>query len=72
LGIPAALKDRVFERFFRVDKARARSENDGGGAGLGLSIASWIAQAHRGRVELTRSDELGSTFTIFLPTLSGT
>lgn len=71
LGIPAALKDRVFERFFRVDKARARSENDGGGAGLGLSIASWIAQAHRGRVELTRSDESGSTFTIFLPALSG-
>jgi signal transduction histidine kinase len=71
-GIPAALRERVFERFFRVDKARARSENDGGGAGLGLSIASWIAQAHRGRVELTRSDESGSTFTIFLPTLSGT
>lgn len=71
-GIPSPLRDRIFERFFRVDKARARPENDGGGAGLGLSIASWIAKAHGGRVELTRSDESGSTFTIFLPTHSGT
>jgi heavy metal sensor kinase len=66
-GIPADLQPRIFERFFRVDKARSRAENDGGGAGLGLSISRWIAEAHQGRLELTRSDSGGSTFTAFLP-----
>ena len=66
-GIPSELQSRIFERFFRVDKARSRSENDGGGAGLGLSISRWIVQAHAGRLELTRSDTGGSTFTVFLP-----
>ena len=65
-GIPADLQDRVFERFFRVDKARSREENDGG-AGLGLAIARWIAQAHGGRLILSRSDATGSTFAAFLP-----
>ena len=66
-GIPADLQPRIFERFFRADKARSRSENDGGGAGLGLSISRWIAEAHHGRLELTRSDSSGSTFTAYLP-----
>jgi heavy metal sensor kinase len=66
-GIPADLQNRIFERFFRADKARSRSESDGGGAGLGLSIARWIAEAHHGRLELTRSDSSGSTFTATLP-----
>ena len=66
-GIPADLQPRIFERFFRADKARSRSENDGGGAGLGLSISRWIAEAHHGRLELTRSDSGGSTFTAYLP-----
>jgi two-component system, OmpR family, sensor kinase len=66
-GIPADLQPRIFERFFRADKARSRAENDGGGAGLGLSISRWIAEAHRGRLELTRSDSIGSTFTAYLP-----
>ncbi len=66
-GIPADLQPRIFERFFRADKARSRSENDGGGAGLGLSISRWIAEAHHGRLELTRSDSGGSTFTAYVP-----
>jgi heavy metal sensor kinase len=65
-GIPADLQPRIFERFFRADKARSRAEHDGG-AGLGLSISRWIAEAHHGRLELTRSDSAGSTFTAFLP-----
>ena len=66
-GIPADMQHRIFERFFRVDKSRSRSEGDTGGAGLGLSIARLIAEAHHGRLELTRSDSSGSTFTAFLP-----
>ena len=66
-GIPPELQQKVFERFFRVDKARTRTEGDGVGAGLGLSIARWIAEAHNGRLVLARSDASGSTFTAFLP-----
>lgn len=67
-GIPAAAQAHVFERFFRVDKARTRNERtDGGGAGLGLSIASWIAEMHRGRIILDQSDQNGTTFIISLP-----
>jgi two-component system, OmpR family, sensor kinase len=71
-GIPADLQPRIFERFFRADKARSRAEDDGGGAGLGLSISRWIAEAHHGRLELTRSDSIGSTFTAYLPTALST
>lgn len=66
-GIPAELRPRIFERFFRADKARSHSENDGGGAGLGLAISRWIAEAHQGRLELTHSDSTGSTFSAYLP-----
>jgi two-component system, OmpR family, sensor kinase len=66
-GIPSELQQKIFERFFRVDKARSRGEGELGGAGLGLSIARWIAEAHNGRLELSRSDATGSTFTVILP-----
>ena len=66
-GIPHELQPRIFERFFRADKARSRAETESGGAGLGLSIARWIAEAHHGRLELTRSDSSGSLFTVTLP-----
>src|SRR6266571_4326444 len=71
IGIPAELRPRIFERFFRADKARSRAESDGGGAGLGLAISRWIAEAHQGRLELTCSDSTGSTFTAYLPLDSG-
>lgn len=69
LGIAEELQPRIFERFFRADKARSRQE-DGGGAGLGLSIGAWIAEAHGGKLELTRSDGDGSVFTAILPKLT--
>jgi two-component system OmpR family sensor kinase len=69
-GIPGVLQPRIFERFFRADKARSRAESDGGGAGLGLSIARWIAEAHHGRLELACSGASGSTFTAYLPAKS--
>jgi two-component system OmpR family sensor kinase len=65
-GIPSELQSRIFERFFRADPARSRSGREGG-AGLGLSIALWIAEAHRGRLELVRSDATGSHFAVYLP-----
>jgi two-component system OmpR family sensor kinase len=68
-GIPAEMQSRVFERFFRADRARSRTGADGG-AGLGLSIARWIAEAHLGRIELVRSDATGSKFTVQIPASS--
>jgi two-component system, OmpR family, sensor kinase len=68
-GIPAEMQSRIFERFFRVDRARSRSGADGG-AGLGLSIARWIAEAHLGRIELVRSDAAGSAFKVYIPASS--
>ncbi len=66
-GIPLDLQPLIFDRFFRVDKARSRSEGDSAGAGLGLSISRWIAEAHEGQLELKRSDSHGSTFSVTLP-----
>ena len=66
-GIPLELQRRIFERFFRADKARSRAEGETGGAGLGLAIARWIAEAHHGQIQLSRSDASGSTFTATLP-----
>jgi two-component system OmpR family sensor kinase len=63
-GIPADIQPRIFERFYRVDAARARGD---GGAGLGLALARWIAQVHGGDVVLAASSRLGSTFVITLP-----
>ena len=64
-GIPKDEQAKIFERFYRADKARSRtSETATSGAGLGLSIAQWIAEIHRADIELVRSDESGSVFRI--------
>jgi signal transduction histidine kinase len=63
-GIPAEERDRIFERFYRVDKARSREQ---GGAGLGLSLVRWGVEAHGGRIEVASEPGMGSTFTIVLP-----
>jgi len=65
IGIPVEAQPRVFDRFYRVDKARARTM---GGAGLGLSIAQWIVEVHGGSINLSSTPGRGSTFTIVLPT----
>jgi two-component system OmpR family sensor kinase len=67
VGVPEEARPHIFERFYRADKARSRNGGAGGGAGLGLSIASWIAEAHGGRVTLERSGRGGSTFLVSLP-----
>ncbi|MFH2006529.1 MAG: ATP-binding protein [bacterium] len=64
-GIPEADQARVFERFYRVDKARSREL---GGTGLGLAIVKHIANVHQGRVSLESSVGQGSTFRIHFPT----
>jgi two-component system phosphate regulon sensor histidine kinase PhoR len=63
-GIPAEHQSRLFERFYRVDKARSREL---GGTGLGLSIVKHIAQSHGGRIEVQSVVGKGSVFTIYLP-----
>jgi heavy metal sensor kinase len=69
IGIPEADLPRIFERFFRSDRARTREE---GGSGLGLAIAEWIARTHNGRIEVESALGLGSTFRIVLPRLAQT
>lgn len=64
IGIPADQQARVFERFYRVDKARSR---DLGGTGLGLSIVKHLSQAFGGNVELTSQVGKGSVFRVELP-----
>ncbi len=63
-GIPSEHLPRVFERFYRVDKARGR---DQGGTGLGLSIVKHIALAHQGKVTVESTPNHGSTFRLVLP-----
>ena len=62
-GISRKHKEKIFERFYRVDKSRSRKT---GGTGLGLSIAKDIIESHDGNLTL-RSGKLGSTFLVSLP-----
>ncbi len=68
LGIASEDKARIFDRFYRADKARSRDNTNGKhGVGLGLAIAAWIAYVHSGTLRLARSDSEGSQFFIELP-----
>ncbi len=64
IGIPAAERSRIFERFYRVDRARSRNT---GGTGLGLSIVRHVALNHGGDVSVTSQEGYGAQFTISLP-----
>jgi heavy metal sensor kinase len=64
VGISTEDQGRIFERFYRVDKARSREQ---GGAGLGLSIAQWLVTQHRGSIEVASRPGEGSTFRVSLP-----
>jgi heavy metal sensor kinase len=64
IGIPKEEQEKIFKRFYRMDKSRSRET---GGVGLGLSIAEWIVRAHHGRIEVDSELNKGSTFTVYLP-----
>jgi heavy metal sensor kinase len=65
IGISQEHLPHLFDRFYRVDKARSRAE---GGVGLGLAISHWIAEAHQGSIHIASAPGKGSTFTVLLPT----
>ena len=64
IGIPRRDLERIFERFYRVDRARSRET---GGTGLGLAIVRHVASNHRGEVRVESREGVGSTFTLRLP-----
>ncbi len=64
IGIPKEEQEKIFKRFYRMDKSRSRET---GGVGLGLSIVEWIVRAHHGRIEVDSELNKGSTFTVYLP-----
>jgi heavy metal sensor kinase len=63
-GIPVEHRERIFERFYRVDGGRSR---EAGGTGLGLAIARWAVEANGGRIEVEGGEGKGSVFRIVLP-----
>ncbi len=68
IGIALSDQERVFERFFRVDKARSRAT---GGTGLGLAIVKHVAANHNGSIRLWSRPGTGSTFTLSIPVYAG-
>ncbi len=64
IGIPQRERHRIFERFYRVDRARSR---DTGGSGLGLAIVRHVAVSHDGHVDVESAEGVGSTFTFRIP-----
>ena len=66
-GIPEADLERVFERFYRVDKARSRESTDKGGTGLGLAIVKHLIELHGGKVSAANRTDGGAVFGVDLP-----
>lgn len=64
IGFPPDVHRRIFDRFYRTDEARAHTKK---GTGLGLAICSWIAETHKGSIDVQSEVGKGSTFTVVLP-----
>jgi len=64
IGISSEDQQRIFDRFFRTDEARAHTKK---GTGLGLAICAWIADSHKGKITVVSAPGQGSTFTVILP-----
>ena len=64
IGIPDDCRDKIFERFYRVDKARSRQT---GGTGLGLAITKTVVLMHKGAIRVYSKEGEGSTFTVRIP-----
>jgi signal transduction histidine kinase len=65
VGIPKVAQARIFERFYKVDRARVRGE--AGGTGLGLAIARHVVEQHGGRIWVESEEGSGSTFSFAIP-----
>jgi two-component Ni(II)/redox sensor kinase NrsS len=67
VGVAAEDQEKIFKRFYRVDKARSREQ---GGVGLGLAIAEWIVVQHRGTISVESRLGEGATFCVKLPLIA--
>ena len=67
IGIPKDVCEKIFDRFYRTDKARTKSNDSESSVGLGLSVAKWIADRHNIKISVRSKPGIGSTFTLKIP-----